>query len=1223
MSFKHILQPKIQKHNNFRDYQIEADNAIYEELQNADKCIVKMFCGTGKSLLMRYCRVTQNQPLIVYVFPSLSLIDQFYSDYLTDILISHKIKISSENESTTDPAKIKAFLKKKFDNKIICITYQSFNTLLDNLDNNTIDVCIFDEAHHVVGEEIQKYIFSMTGTKQIFFTATPKNDNGIIMYDKENLNTNMCGKLVYDYSYLRGMNEEYLNPFEIRVDFYSENTNKSVYESIARAILISGNSRVLTFHSDVNTDRETTVSKFVNKLEFIKAFHYVCENEFSAKTKQYKEIEMIALDASISIKDRKDILKRFDTTPNNKVFIISSCETIGEGIDTKNANMCVFVDPKSSMVKIIQNIGRIVRKQKDVWKPASTILIPCRVDKTKYMECDGDREKCDAVIREDMGKSGNFNGILNVLSALKQEDEKLYDICLHYPDVFSPQELNNNANKQGFAIGEEPMELVESLEHLLDTDIEYGDEDESEEELLERVAEENDVCIEVHTNSLEEPVKKYGNSDNVIRMMIPYDEEDMEQYYPMVKKDGTKKNRDHFEKPKRENRIRLDVHTNPDIQVLWNVVDGMDLSKEICSCVIDCEVVDKDERWFERLEELKKFMDDKERRPKQKTLNIIEKNLGIWLRNQLANYERKTKSMHNELRYNEWSTFMNEYKDYFVQNTEKWEIKYNELIEYINTYDKLPRQSGSNNEYEKKLGKWLSHQKSNYKNKLDIMQIEEYYTKWKDFTNLYKQYFVSNNEIWNNKLLELKTFINNNKRKPLHTSNNIDEKNLGRWMSEQIKCFKNKSHGMIDDTRYNEWTQFIKEYEYYFISDEIKWQNYFEQTKKFIDTYNKRPSEVSKNEQEQNLGRWLQTQLRNYKNKTEGMKDETRYNEWTQFMEEYSDYILVDNRWNNNLNNLKLYINKNKKKPNQKSSDDFEKKLGLWLCVQLRTYKQRINGMQDETRYNTWTQFMEEYKEYFEKSKSSNLNINNTEPPEPMEPPPATPKSKPKSKSKKSMEYKPNPEQQEPLEPSETPEQHKQRVKSELSTMHQHFKTQTSANTHTEFQNDPELWNKYHAVSEQNEQSFPEHEIPRNRVIQELNKIKCKRAKTVVDMGCGKAQISQHFASDPRFKFINYDHVACNSNVQQCDISNIPLEDDSVEICILSLAMWGSNCKDYVKEAHRILETGGKLYIIEATKRWTTDETDPADRLKKLLIESGFRIDNSSIRKFCLFECSK
>jgi predicted helicase len=65
---------KLQK---FRPHQAEAADAICEELLINNKCIVKMFCGTGKSLLMRKCKSVQNQKLVVYVFPSLSLIDQF------------------------------------------------------------------------------------------------------------------------------------------------------------------------------------------------------------------------------------------------------------------------------------------------------------------------------------------------------------------------------------------------------------------------------------------------------------------------------------------------------------------------------------------------------------------------------------------------------------------------------------------------------------------------------------------------------------------------------------------------------------------------------------------------------------------------------------------------------------------------------------------------------------------------------------------------------------------------------------------------------------------------------------------------------------------------------------------------------------------------------------------------------------------------------------------
>jgi SAM-dependent methyltransferase len=216
------------------------------------------------------------------------------------------------------------------------------------------------------------------------------------------------------------------------------------------------------------------------------------------------------------------------------------------------------------------------------------------------------------------------------------------------------------------------------------------------------------------------------------------------------------------------------------------------------------------------------------------------------------------------------------------------------------------------------------------------------------------------------------------------------------------------------------------------------------------------------------------------------------------------------------------------------------------------------------------------------------------------------------------------------ITPKETPEQKRQRAKTEISTLHQRYKTLTSRNLHNEFTATPELWRQYHEIAEANEQSFPEDEIPRNRIIQQLNQIKTKRSKCVVDMGCGKAYIAQHFANDSRFVFKNYDHIANDLNVVSCDISNTPEEDDSVEVCILSLAMWGHNCEDYIKEAHRILESNGQLFIIEPTKRWSTKDDagnilsgKEGNRMKELLEENGFAIKDQTIEKFCMFVCNK
>jgi len=1160
------------RNQKFRYYQLEADDSIYNELQINNKCLVKMFCGTGKSLLMRYGKITQNKNLVVYVFPTLGLIRQFYEDYLGDFPNENILKISSANDSndkgykntsTTDASQIREFLAKS-EHKIICVTYQSYKTLLDNLVGYKIDICNYDEAHHCVSEKIQEFIFNDTFCdKQIFFTATPKNDNGIVMYDRNNIESGMCGKLVYDYSYFKGMSEGYLNPFEIRIDLYTDNTNKSIYESISRSIIESGNNRVLTFHADVNGDRDASVKKFVNEKLFKKVFKKICKKEFPEKKNYYRKIEMIGLYSEINPKKRGKILEKLDETPNNKIYIISSCETIGEGIDTKNANMCVFVDPKSSFIKIIQNIGRILRKQFRVDKPKSTILIPCWVDKTKYLECGGDKEKCDEVIRQYMNKEGDFNGIINVVSALKQEDEDLYEICLYYPDTFSPKELKNNLEQQEYKIIDQVGDgtLVETLENLLDTEIDY-EECETDEEMIMQIAKDKDVCIEIHTNSLENPVERYNDTcktGEIIRLYKSEDEETNEVLYqPIVKKCGSKKNKDTVSVPDKNKRTNIKVHTNPDVKVLWNIVNDFDITKDICSCVIDCEVIDT---WFDRFEELKNYIDDKKKRPSDRLP------IGKWLQHQRENFEKTNFIEKYKERYNLWKVFMEQNKEYFTTKEDEWFKNFEELNKYVDFEKKRPS-SHSKNEKERQLGQWFSTHNDKYKNKIGGMSDEKRYNLWTQFLEKFKEYFITYEDEWYKNFKEVNEFIEKNSRKPSRSSDNEKEKFYGSWINSSKINYKKKIQDMKDINRYDLWTQFLEKFKEYFIINEDEWYKKFKEVNEFIDDKKRKPSKSSKNEEEKKLGNWIYTQLQNLKKNSKTMKDETKFKIWSEFLKENNIYF-------EGQYNLDIYSETSTKSNKNliiEESDD-EKEFIL---------DKKKKGLIIEEEYT------------FIPKKSMKLAKNSTN-------------------SKK-----------------ESTEQKRERVKSEISVLHQRYKTLKSENLHMEFNEQPELWRKYHEISEENEMSFPEEDIPRNRIIQELNKIGVKRTKMVVDMGCGKAQVAQHFQNDKRFKFINYDHISSNEFVESCDISKIPLEDESVEICILSLAMWGPNCKEYIKEAHRVLESGGKLYIIEATKRWSEKDENgnniegkEGDKLKTFIKENGFEIVKSSVEKFCLFVCTK
>ena len=72
--------------------------------------------------------------------------------------------------------------------------------------------------------------------------------------------------------------------------------------------------------------------------------------------------------------------------------------------------------------------------------------------------------------------------------------------------------------------------------------------------------------------------------------------------------------------------------------------------------------------------------------------------------------------------------------------------------------------------------------------------------------------------------------------------------------------------------------------------------------------------------------------------------------------------------------------------------------------------------------------------------------------------------------------------------------------------------------------------------------------------------------------------------------------------------------------------MWGSNCKDYLKEVNRILDTAGTLLIVEAFRRWNKeldDEGKPINKLVKLLEENKFTIIENVEQKFMFIECRK
>jgi predicted methyltransferase len=66
------------------------------------------------------------------------------------------------------------------------------------------------------------------------------------------------------------------------------------------------------------------------------------------------------------------------------------------------------------------------------------------------------------------------------------------------------------------------------------------------------------------------------------------------------------------------------------------------------------------------------------------------------------------------------------------------------------------------------------------------------------------------------------------------------------------------------------------------------------------------------------------------------------------------------------------------------------------------------------------------------------------------------------------------------------------------------------------------------------------------------------------------------------------------------------LADESVDFAVFSLALWGTNYRDYIREAYRILTWGGNIYIAEPAKKYKNEEDEQI--LVNLIKEFGFEI---------------
>ena len=184
----------------------------------------------------------------------------------------------------------------------------------------------------------------------------------------------------------------------------------------------------------------------------------------------------------------------------------------------------------------------------------------------------------------------------------------------------------------------------------------------------------------------------------------------------------------------------------------------------------------------------------------------------------------------------------------------------------------------------------------------------------------------------------------------------------------------------------------------------------------------------------------------------------------------------------------------------------------------------------------------------------------------------------------------------------------------DFTKQNQKINTENSTTTHQRMLKNPEEWHEYHRNYREERKTW--RIIPYDEWVKRIKKLSDRFI--IGDFGCGETKVADVIGS----RVINLDHVAIDSHVISCDMSDVSehIKDGGLDVALFSLSLMGKNWQDYLKEASRCLNENGLLFISETTKSLSKR----LETLRDIIKDLGFEIyKDNEIGVFTFIEARK
>ena len=437
---------KINNYKPRKDQSIIIEKSV-EYFQKADKGLLILPCGVGKTLISLWITERLQSNKIVIGVPNKLLLKQWES--MITVLFKGFPYIVVSGDVTIE--KIITFMKNN-KNYFIITTYSSSYKITTAAKDDMFDMKINDEVHHLTTTNIKldnttkKYIemLNIPSVKQLSLTATLKhlettNDN------ISNDNVKYFGEIIYKKCLLSAINEKLICDYVIQTIITNE---ELIEEQLMSFNIIDDNDKRLflsTFASLKSISDKHSHHLLIysnNKINSLKLVQYIKillqSNYFNLADLYYSNYH-----SEMKTNDQKEILNNFK---KSKFGIITCVYCLGEGYDNHNIDAVVFAENMTSNIRIVQSALRASRKNKNEPNKITKIILPI-LNKINWLE---DNDNSD------------LKKIREVIYQIGLEDETIIQKIKVFKVNFNKHNYIK-VNEHGISIDEYDDELTQKL----------------------------------------------------------------------------------------------------------------------------------------------------------------------------------------------------------------------------------------------------------------------------------------------------------------------------------------------------------------------------------------------------------------------------------------------------------------------------------------------------------------------------------------------------------------------------------------------------------------------------------------------------------------------------------------------------------------------------------------------------------------------------------------